>query len=536
MKLMKADNLTEKRLHTGFIESAARYPEAIALSIGDQEFTYSEVEDKARLWAGALSEACHEMPGRIGIFAYRSTVSYIGVLASLFAGAAFVPLNPTFPVKRTCSMIKLADLDAIIVDEASCSKFMAVIKELPEIPVILLPDSDKPVISGIGAEVTDQCDLRTTTALRNLPVIPSDAYAYLLFTSGSTGQPKGVPILHANVVHFLDFNQRRYQLTNTDHLTQTFDQTFDLSVFDLFMAWGAGACVCAIQPIQLLSPFRFVREKNITVWFSVPSVISLLRKTKLLKPGSLPNIRWSLFCGEALTQDSAEAWQAAAPYSVVENLYGPTELTLACTVYQWHPLHSPAECVNGIVPIGRLYENLHALVMDRNLQPVLPRENGELCVAGPQTFPGYWNDPERTAMNTFTHLDQNGDNQLYYRTGDLVRLTESNNYVYIGRTDQQIQVMGNRVELGEIEAALCRCSGVAEAVALGWPADRHTCQGIIAFVSGNMINAESVITEIRHCLPAYMAPRTIHVLDAMPLNTNGKIDRKALYRKLMPTS
>ncbi len=532
LKLNNAHNSTQGgKLQTFFLESSARYPGAPAISVGVSERTYADVEDTARRWASSLLKACSTAPQRVGILACRSEVGYIGVLAALFAGATFVPLNPKFPAQRTRSMMELAALDALIVDRNSLKQLTEVIESLGRIHVVLLPDTDMFCMSPIGVKVLNRGDLQKAKPLQQLPTVPDDAYAYLLFTSGSTGQPKGVPITHANVVHFLEVNQRRYQLTHEDRLTQTFDQTFDLSIFDLFMAWGSGACLCAMQPIELLSPFRFVREKNITVWFSVPSLITLLRKKNLLKPNSLPNLRLSLFCGEALTKDSVEAWQCAAPNSIIENLYGPTELTIACAAYRWHPLRSPRECFNGIVPIGQVYENLHHLVVDENLQPVRPGEDGELCVAGAQTFPGYWNDCERTTLSTFTRSDQSGNKLRYYRTGDRVRLVE-NNYIYLGRMDRQIKVLGYRIDLGDIEATLRALPGVMEAVAFGWPINDEGYESIVAFVSGNLQNAELLTAKARDCLPAYMVPRTIHVLDNMPLNANGKVARNLLYEKL----
>ena len=196
--------------------------------------------------------------------------------------------------------------------------------------------------------------------------------AYLLFTSGSSGRPKGVPVTHRNIRSFLDTNLARYRFTPQDRLSQTFDQTFDLSMFDLFMAWESGASVCVVQPIELLAPARAVERLGISVWFSVPSVANRLLDQAALLPGSLPGLRWSLFCGEALPRATAEAWQAAAPGSVLENLYGPTELTVACAVYRWDDGHSPAQCVNGVVPIGRIYPGLAFRVLDGARRDVAP--------------------------------------------------------------------------------------------------------------------------------------------------------------------
>jgi amino acid adenylation domain-containing protein len=347
--------------------------------------------------------------------------------------------------------------------------------------------------------------------------------AYLLFTSGSTGRPKGVPIAHRNVTAFLEHNQRRYQLTSADRLSQTFDQTFDLSIFDLFMAWNAGAAVCSLQPIQLLAPFRFLEQHRVSVWFSVPSVAALMQRQGTLRPGSLPTLRWSLFCGEALPASTAEAWQAAAPQSIVENLYGPTELTIACSTYRWDPVRSPAECVQGLVPIGRVYDGLRELIVDDQQRPVGPGEVGELCVAGPQTFAGYWRAPELTAERVLSY-----GGARYYRTGDLVRRTETGALAYLGRGDHQVKIGGYRIELGEVEAALRR-AGCIEAAALAHPA--ATPDGIVAFVSG-AVEVGQLEAALRQQLPGYMVPRAIHVAEPMPLNANGKVDRGALRQRL----
>ncbi|MEH1781563.1 MAG: amino acid adenylation domain-containing protein [Nostoc sp.] len=516
-------------LRAGFLHHADRLPHHAALTLGKRIYTYAEVADTARRWAACLVAAAEGRPRRVGILAYRSETSYLGVLASLFAGAAFVPLNHKFPLERTRAMIEQADLDALLVDNESLPQLPELLCGLPHQLAILLPATNgQEVRSTLHGLVFDRQDLAKTSPLSTLPAIAPDDLAYLLFTSGSTGTPKGVPITHANVRAFLNVNLARYGLTPADRLTQTFDQTFDLSVFDLFMAWESGACVCSMQPIELLAPFRFLEEHQITVYFSVPSVAALLIKRVALTPGSMPTLRWSLFCGEGLPRPIAEAWQAAAPQSIIENLYGPTELTIACAAYRWNSVTSPAECVHDLVPIGEVYPGLSPLVVDASLREVAPGEVGELCVSGPQTSPEYWRDPELTARCFFEKPTSAVTTRRYYRTGDLV-IRRGDHYVYLGRSDQQVKVSGYRIELGEIEAVLRRV-GCIEAVALPWP-DEHHPDFIVAVVSG--VADSSKLGELAaQYLPNYIMPRSIFILDDMPLNGNGKVDRKALRQWL----
>ncbi len=524
--------MQEGRLHTAFFRNAARYPNKLGLCIGERELTYAEIDHKARQWASALTHAVDRLPHRVGILAYRSEVSYISVLATLLAGATFVPLNPTFPLKRTTAMAEQADLDALFVDAASIPNLGALLDGLTRSPPTLLPDSD---MRHVGEKENIVWDRRAIGRFRPLAEeLPVDAGtpAYLLFTSGSTGRPKGVPISHANVTHFLNHNQLRYEITPEDRFTQTFAQTFDLSIFDLFMAWGGGACVCVPEPIQLLSPELYVTQRQITIWFSAPSIVALARKRSSLSPDSLPSLRWSLFCGEALPRAAADAWQRAAPGSTLENLYGPTELTIACTAYRWDPAVSPRECFNETVPIGRVYDGLSALVVDEALRPVPDGHIGELCVGGPQTFRGYWRDEARTIETTIEHSGQRGEPTRYYRTGDRVLLLDSKNLAYAGRMDRQVQVLGHRVELGEVEAALMCEPGVLEAVAMPWPIEKGSIRGVAAFVTGYGIDTKTLRSTVSGRLPSYMVPDPLRVLSSMPLNSNGKIDRGHLRELL----
>jgi amino acid adenylation domain-containing protein len=356
--------------------------------------------------------------------------------------------------------------------------------------------------------------------------VTADSIAYLLFTSGSTGQPKGVMVSHANVLHYLDYVTKRYGFTSNDRVTQTFDLTFDLSAHDMFVTWESGACLCCPTQKQLIKPGGFVNDAQLTVWFSVPSTAAFMRRFGVLKPGMYPGLRLSLFCGEALPVKIVRHWALAAPNSIIENIYGPTELTIACTAYRWDNTKSPDECEQGIVPIGQPFDGMRALIVDEQLRQVEHGSDGELLMAGPQLSLGYWQDEKKTRQAFVPVAGRNG---TYYRTGDRVRRPAMNEpLVYLGRLDNQIKVLGHRVELGEVEAAVRQVSGVEGVVALGWPATESGANGIEVFLEIDSFDTKALLSQLKGKLPVYMLPRNVLVLRRFPLNANGKYDRKAL--------
>jgi amino acid adenylation domain-containing protein len=466
---------------------------------------------------------------RIGVLAERSVPAYVGALASLLAGAAFVPLNPRFPVARIRAVLELADLDALILDGTATSQVLPALIDSPACPSVVLAAEADPQHLPPRSVCVRSADLDRTPPLAALPQVGPDDDAYLMFTSGSTGAPKGVPITHSNITSFLASAQSRYGIDPDDRLTQTFDPTFDLYLFDLFMAWSHGASLRVLDPLEAVAPAPALAAHRVTVWFSVPSAGSLIRRRGSLLPDSLPGLRLSLFCGEALPGGLARAWQEAAPRSVLENLYGPTELTVACTAYRWDPEESPQRCVNGVVPIGRAFDGLTALVVDGALRPVSPGHSGELCVAGPQQFEGYWRAPEADAGRFFEAEDGAGVARRFYRTGDRVRELPEGDLAYIGRLDQQVKVLGHRVELGDVEAALRAQEGVWEAVVmLAPPGDLKVADALEAFVTGQGVDGRRLRGRLRERIPAHMVPRSVTVVESMPLNANGKVDRRAL--------
>jgi amino acid adenylation domain-containing protein len=519
-------------LHAGFLASLERVPENAALEVDGSTLTYRELGDRAKSIAATLAaHATGEGPPLTGVFAYRSATAFAGVLGTLLHGHGYVPLNRTFPSDRSRVMLQRAGCTAVIVDQASSEQLDQVL-EGSEPLLIIAPDHDD--VSELAARfpahrVLGAGALEPPSAWEPVEVDPR-AIAYLLFTSGSTGIPKGVMVCHENVAHFIDVMVERYGITDADRLSQTFDMTFDLSVFDMFVAWRRGACLCCVPERSLIKPGRFIQESRLTVWFSVPSTGIFMKRLGMLKPDRYPTLRWSLFCGEPLPVEVASAWAAAAPGSIVENLYGPTELTIACTLYRWDDERSPAESLHGLVPIGEPYPGMSVLVADGELREVAPGQDGELLLTGPQVTLGYWKDPEKTAAAFVVPPGRDG---VHYRTGDLVRRPDGDGpLVYLGRIDNQIKINGHRVELGEVECVLREESGVDAAIALGWPRTEAGAAAISAFVSAEQIDAESVRERMARRLPGYMVPRAIHAMANLPLNANGKFDRKALMGML----
>jgi amino acid adenylation domain-containing protein len=353
--------------------------------------------------------------------------------------------------------------------------------------------------------------------------------AYLMFTSGSTGTPKGVMVSNANVMACMASFGDRYDIGPDDRFSQNFELTFDLSVFDMFLCWLHGASLHVPPTSVQTAPAKTIIESELTVWFSVPAMALFMRQMRLLKPGAFPSLRWSLFCGERLPLSLAEVWADAAPRSSVENLYGPTEVTIACTVHRFERSESARLALLGSVPVGTPLPGLTAAVVDDALAAVPAGETGELCMAGPQVSLGYWEAPEKTAER-FVHMPWDGQGRLWYRTGDLATLLESGELAHLGRADDQVKVKGYRIELGEVDFALRRAAKTEAVASIAVPSANPDVVEIVAFMAGAELDADAVRQAAGEWLPVYMQPTKIIRLDALPLSSNGKFDKGALRR------
>jgi amino acid adenylation domain-containing protein len=483
------------------------------------------LSSRARRLSGTVLECASDSPV-VAFMAHKSVEAFVAVLGILGAGKGYVPLQPAFPIDRTVRMLDLSGADVLVVAPEALGKLAQVLKGLSR-PIRIVPIGFN-TPHDLHTICTGHQLVEAGTEERTAAAGPS-SIAYLLFTSGSTGVPKGVPIRHSSAMSYFSYMLDRYGLSEEDRFSQTFDMTFDLSVHDMFLCWGVGGCLCPLSQTALLAPAKFVRDRKLTVWFSVPSVGMVMHRLRQLTPGAFPDLRVSLFCGEALSASLAAEWQGAAPQSIVENLYGPTEATIAISHYRWSLGDEDRQFVNGVVPIGTIFPSQRGCIRDAGGHVAPVGITGELCLGGSQLTPGYWNNPEQTAK-AFINIPNTGEDR-WYRTGDLARFSEDGILVYLGRVDNQVQVMGYRVELQEVEHALREAVGTEMAVAVPWPPDGGRADAIYGVCSGGAItDAETVRQRCAAKLPHYMVPSDVFWVPDMPVNANGKIDRLKLYR------
>jgi acyl-coenzyme A synthetase/AMP-(fatty) acid ligase len=258
----------------------------------------------------------------------------------------------------------------------------------------------------------------------------------------------------------------------------------------------------------------FVAANGMTVWFSTPSAIGMIRRTGGLSPTAMPSLRWSFFAGEALSCQDAEDWHRAAPYAALENLYGPTELTITVTGHRW----TGERTLNGIVPIGSVHPGHYFMLVDPEGAPC--RNEGELCITGRQLTPGYIDPTDNLGRFFYFHGER------WYRTGDRVRCGDNGKLLYLGRNDAQVQVHGVRVELAEVEAAVRSCRGVQDAVVVALPAQGSV--ELMVFYTGALVPPVQLVRDLRDVLPAATIPKKYRHVAEFPLNSNRKIDRKRL--------
>jgi amino acid adenylation domain-containing protein len=516
-------------LHDIIARQAAASPDAPAVSFGEQALTYGELERRAADLAARLRAEGIKRDSIVGVFMSRSPELVTALYGVLKAGGAYMPLSPDDPIDRVEYQLADARSAVVLTRRDDLSKLEAanlpagevrviVVDELAVTPGLVAAKPDQAVSPGLVAAKPDEAAARATP----------DSLAYVIYTSGSTGRPKGVMIEHRSIVNRLRWMQEEYGLTPDDRVLQKTPSTFDVSVWEFFWPLMVGAELVVAEPgghrdAGYLA--RIINERKITTLHFVPTMLrAFLDLPGLSTLGSLRRV----FCsGEALTTDLVDRFHASQ-VSELHNLYGPTEAAVDIT-YQPCPRDERREPV----PIGRPIANSRTYVLDeqRRLQPI--GAPGELYLGGVGLARGYVNRPDLT-NERFVTVSLAGSTDVadvrLYRTGDLARWTPDGRIEYLGRADDQVKLRGNRIELGEVEAAIGTLPGVSVAAA-DVKQDASGGKRLVAYVvplPGAKVRSIDVRKALAAKLPAYMVPTVVTTLDALPLTSSGKIDRKKL--------
>lgn len=504
-----------------FCRAAGLHPDKLCYSDSGRDVTYGEMGDAVGRLAALISR--NGRPRRVGILATRSYEAYVGMLATGLAGAAYVPISQKWPESRITALLEMLELDALVTDVNGARLLTpAVLRAAP--PAIVIPDAAPPIDTPDGRSITrfgDIADARLPSPVQ----VAAEDLAYIIFTSGTTGMPKGVMISTGALRNYLEESRPWTNFTAEDRLAETHDITFDLSVHNLFLCMEAGASLHVLSALEMMAPGRFLRATEITVWMSVPTLVAMMRRNGALKPGVFPSLRLSIFCGEPLPVAAAQAWAAAAPDSIVENAYGPAEATVICLRQR---LTDPPRVTpeRGIVAIGKPYASMEAAILGVDDRPVRDGEAGELALSGPQLAVGYL-DATGDQAQRFREID----GRRWYLTGDLAMRDAGGIFHHLGRTDNQVKVKGNRIELEEVEAHLRRAAASEMVAVVAWPVADGSAQGLVGFCSSTL-SAASITTALFETLPRYMVPGQIHILETLPVNASGKTDRRALLARL----
>ena len=461
----------------------------------------------------------------------KSPAAIVAILGILKADAIYVPLDPASPPPRLEKMIAACDdrwivaggavgptLDALFASPAFARRHAVGWLDADHLPGTTTPEFTLRDLWAYGA---------TSPSCANSPEDP----AHILFTSGSTGVPKGVVITHDSVLHFVRWAVSYFQTAPQDRISGHPPLHFDLSTFDIFGTFAAGAELHLVPPELSLLPHRLaelIRGAKLTQWFSVPSVLNYMAKFDVVRPQDFPALRRVLWCGEVLPTPTLRYWMQRLPHVAFTNLYGPTEATIASSYYT---VPSCPATEDESIPIGRACAGEELLVLDEAMRPVPPGRVGDLYIRGGGLSPGYWRDPDKTRSAFLQDPIGRDPSDRVYRTGDLASVGPDGLVRFLGRADFQVKARGYRIELGEIEAALHALGRLRECAAVGVPSRDFDGTAICcAYVPAAEIDVgpPSLRSALAQALPAYMLPSRWLELEELPKTSNGKIDRGRL--------
>jgi amino acid adenylation domain-containing protein len=516
-------------LQNSLSTQAQRRPDAIALVMQGRALTYGQLEEITNRLARLLKAVGCRKGDRVCFAIPKSPEAIIAILGILKADCIHVPIDTASPAPRVAKAVRSSEPRYILGAGPSVNLLDDLFSHDEFRNSIAVgwmeaaPNSRNFVPRFVGNDISSYS--AEPLSYENGSHDP----AHILFTSGSTGEPKGVVITHANVTHFVQWATRYFGMVQDDRVSCHPPLHFDLSMFDIFGAFAVGAQLHLVPAELSLLPNKladFIRDSQLTQWFSVPSLLNYMARFDVVRFNDFPALKRLLWCGEVLPTPALMYWMQRLPRVSFTNLYGPTETTIASS---YHTVPSCPTDSRQPIPIGTACEGEELLVLDTELRPVPPGEVGDLYIQGVGLSPGYWRDVEKNNAAFISY----GAGDRIYRTGDRARIGEDGLIYFVGRADTQIKSRGYRIELGEIEVALHAIKELKECAVVAVPTDGFEGNLIAcAYVLQDQwqLSESEISNRLSQVLPPYMLPSRWMRLTQLPKNPSGKIDRPEITK------
>lgn len=486
------------------LNSIAEFSDRNAFCIDEEFYSYKQFAENISKIRIAINSV-KSKNDKVGLVVNDNIETYASIVALWLEGKSYVPLHPDWPIERCIDIIEQVDIDLILDSSSEQTRYN-------------LLDNANVLRTGDLKYKEDCLEIKNEVSLNSL--------AYILFTSGSTGIPKGVMITRNNISSFIDaFWQTDIKITQEDRCLQCFDLTFDVSVQGYLVPLTKGAC-CFTVPhgqVKYIYASSLIEDHKLTFGAMAPSMLRYLKP--YFEELNATSLRHCILTAEACPLSLMEEWYKCAVNTEIYDFYGPTETTIYSTYYKLAK-GGENKTLNGIISIGKPLANIMAIVVDEKGNEVVCGEKGELCIAGNQVTLGYWNN-ETMNQKAFFIKEFSGQQMRFYHTGDLVYQDSDGDIMYSGRIDHQAKIQGFRVELGEIEFHAREFLKDKNVVCIAFDNEQHLTE-IAMFIEDNEFDTDKLFKYMRTKIPSYMIPTRTLFINVFPLNSNDKIDKNKL--------